>query len=63
MLRVMQAVDRANGFAYSGNETDQSLLSFVRTSMEAEFEYDKIGAIQEQYISSETEPCMGVDNQ
>jgi len=61
MLRVMQAVDRANGFAYSGSETDQTLLSFIRTSAEAEFEYDKIGAIQEQYVSNETEPLMDVD--
>ena len=28
MLRVMQAVDRANGFAYSGSETDDTRLSF-----------------------------------
>jgi len=60
-MRVMQAVDRANGFAYSGSDTDRTLLSFVRSSAEAEFEYDKIGDIQEQYISSENEPLMDVD--
>ena len=62
MLRVMQAVDRANGFAYSGSETDQSLLSFMRSSTAAEFEYDKIGIIQEQYVRSETQPAMDVDH-
>jgi len=61
MLRVMQAVDRANGFAYSGSETDQTLLSFVRSSADAEFEYDKIGAIQEKYVSNETELLADVD--
>ena len=61
MLRVMQAVDRANGFAYSGSETDLSLLSFMRTAAEAEFESDKLGTIQEQYVSNETEPHMDVD--
>ena len=57
----MQAVDRANGFAYSGSETDSTLLSFMRTSTEAEFEADKLGNIQEQFVSNETEPLMDVD--
>ena len=61
MLRVLQAVDRANGFAYSGNETDEEMMSFLRSSAAAEFEYDKIGTIQEQYISNKTEPMMEVD--
>ena len=61
MLRVLQAVDRANGFAYSGSETDQELLSFLRSSAAAEFECDRIGAIQEQYVSNKTEPVMDID--
>ena len=61
MLRVLQAVDRANGFAYSGSETDREVLSFLRSSAAAEFECDKIGAIQERYVSSETEPSMDMD--
>ena len=61
MLRVMQTVDRANGFAYSGSETDQTLLSFVRSSADAEFEYDKIGSIQEKFVSNQTEPVPDVD--
>jgi len=61
MLQVMQAVDRANGFTYSGSETDQTLLSFVRSSADAEFEYDKIGSIQEKYVSNETDPPTDVD--
>lgn len=61
MLRVMQAVDRANGYSYSGSETDKSLLSFMRSSAEAEFEADKLGNIQEQFISNETVPVMDVD--
>jgi len=61
MLQVLQAVDRANGFAYSGSETDQEMLSFLRSSAAAEFESDKIGAIQERYISNQTEPVMDID--
>jgi len=61
MLRVLQAVDRANGYAYSGSETDSEVLSFLRSSAAAEFEYDKIGAIQEQYTDDKTQPLMDVD--
>jgi len=61
MLRVLQAIDRANGFAYSGIESDQTLLSFMRSSVAAEFEYDKIGSIQEKYVSSDTEPVADAD--
>jgi len=61
MVRVMQAVDRANGFAYSGSETDSALLSFMRTSAAAEFEADKLGSIQEHFVSNETDPLMDVD--
>jgi len=61
MLRVMQAVDRANGFAYSGSETDSALLSFMKTSADAEFDADRLGSIQEHFVSNETEPLMDVD--
>jgi len=62
MLRVLQAVDRANGFAYSGSDTDHEVLSFLRSSAAAEFEYDKIGIVQERYVSNETDPPVDVDN-
>jgi len=58
VLRVMQAVDRANGFAYSGSETDQTLLSFVRSSADAQFEYDRIGSIQEKFVGNETDETL-----
>jgi len=57
----MQAVDRANGYSYSGSETDKPLLSFMRSSADAEFEADKLGNIQEQFVSNETSPMMDVD--
>jgi len=36
-------------------------LSFMRTSAAAEFEADKLGSIQEHFVSNETDPLMDVD--
>jgi hypothetical protein len=56
MLRVMKAVDQANGYTYGTNETDRSLSAMLCSSVAAEFECDKIGKIQEKFINSETAP-------
>jgi hypothetical protein len=54
MLRVMQAVDRANGYIYGSDDAERSLSALVGTSVAAEFEYDKIGKIQEKFVDIET---------
>jgi len=61
MLRVMKAVDQANGYTYGSSETDRSLSALLRTSVAAEFETDKIGLIQEKFIDSETKTTTDAD--
>jgi hypothetical protein len=57
MLRVMKAVDQANGYIYGTDEKERTLSALVGSSIAAEFEYDKIGKIQEKYIANGTTDC------
>uniref|UniRef100_A0A0B7B596 GPN-loop GTPase 2 n=1 Tax=Arion vulgaris TaxID=1028688 RepID=A0A0B7B596_9EUPU len=49
MLRVLKAVDKCNGYVF-GPVEDRSLESLMSCAVGAEFEYDKIKDIKENYM-------------
>jgi hypothetical protein len=57
MLRVLKAVDQANGYIYGTDDKERTLSALIGSSVAAEFEYDKIGKIQEKFIDSEPTNC------
>ena len=54
MLRVMQVVDKANGYVF-GDLEERNLQSLLSCAVGAEFEYEKIRLVQEKYMSTETD--------
>lgn len=53
MLRLIQQVDKANGYIF-GDLEERNLQSLMSCAVGAEFEYEKIADIQEKYVSSDT---------
>ena len=51
MLRVLTTVDKANGYSF-GDDEQRNLQSLMSCAMSAEFEYNKIGSIQEKFINT-----------
>ena len=54
MLRVIQTVDKANGYVF-GDTEERNLRSLMSCAVGAEFEYEKIANIQEKYMKSDNE--------
>ena len=52
MLRVMQSVDKANGYVF-GDLEERNLQSLLSCAVGAEFEYKKIRLVQEKYMNSD----------
>lgn len=61
MLRAMKAIDQANGYIFGADE-ERTLESLMSSAVAAEFEYEKIGKIQEKYISVEVEEELDDSN-
>lgn len=49
ILRVLQTVDKANGYMF-GDTEERNLQSMLSCAIGAEFEYEKIKDIQEKYV-------------
>ncbi|CAH1797002.1 unnamed protein product [Owenia fusiformis] len=54
LLRVMQCVDKANGYVF-GDLEERNIHSLLSCAVGAEFEYEKIQDIQEKYMKDGTE--------
>lgn len=52
MLRVMQVVDKANGYVF-GDLEERNLQNLLSCAAGAEFEYEKIQNIREKYMDTE----------
>ena len=61
MLRVMQTVDKANGYVF-GDLEERNLQSLMSCAMGAEFEYEKIAGVSEKYMS-DTDPELTTDSE
>lgn len=62
MWRVVKSVDRANGYYFHSDE-ESNLQMLMSTAIGAEFEYEKIGKIQEKYIKTdESAELDGLDS-
>lgn len=57
MLRVMNTVDKANGYMF-GNLEERNIQSMLSCAVGAEFEYEKIKLVQEKYIDNTTSVTM-----
>ena len=55
MLRVMQNVDKANGYVFGEND-ERTLHSLMSCASGAEFEYEKITNIREKHMDLSGEP-------
>ena len=60
MLRVMQNVDKANGYVF-GESYERTLHALMSCASGAEFEYDKIANIQEKHMDSSGDPMDSDD--
>ncbi|CAE1315231.1 GPN [Acanthosepion pharaonis] len=61
ILRVLQTVDKANGYMF-GDTEERNLQSMLSCAIGAEFEYEKIKDIQEKYVmDSDHEEKMDED--
>ena len=60
MLRVMQNVDKANGYVF-GESDERTLHALMSCASGAEFEYEKIANIQEKHMDSSGEPMDNDD--
>ena len=61
LLRVLKAVDLATGYNFQSTE-ESNLQLLMSSAVAAEFEYEKIGKIQEKFIgASETVDLPDVD--
>lgn len=62
ILRVLQTVDKANGYIF-GDTEERNLQSMLSCAIGAEFEYEKIKDIQEKYVmdNSDIEENMDED--
>ena len=60
MLRVMQNVDKANGYVF-GESDERTLHALMSCASGAEFEYEKIANIQEKHMDSSGEPMDSDD--
>jgi len=49
MLRVLRAVDKANGYVF-GDTEERSLQQMLSCAVGAEFEYEKIHTVQEKFV-------------
>ena len=54
MLRVMQVIDKANGYVF-GDLEERNMQSLLSCAVGAEFEYEKIKLVQEKYMSTVTD--------
>ena len=54
MLRVMQVIDKANGYVF-GDLEERNMQSLLSCAVGAEFEYEKIKLVQEKYMSTDTD--------
>lgn len=57
MLRVMQAVDKANGYVF-GDLEERNMQSLLSCAVGAEFEYEKIRLVQEKYMSTDSDQTV-----
>ena len=60
MLRVMQNVEKANGYVF-GESDERTLHALMSCASGAEFEYEKIANIQEKHMDSSGEPMDSDD--
>lgn len=49
MLRVIQTVDKANGYVF-GDLEERNIQALMSCAVGAEFEYEKIQGIREKYM-------------
>ena len=60
MMRVMQAVDKANGYLF-GDLEERNMQSLLSCAVGAEFEYDKIKDVREKYMDDNNDDPITVD--
>lgn len=62
MLRLLQSVDKCNGYVFGTLEEDRSLQSLMSCAVGAEFEYDKIKDIREKFMETDSpDTDTGID--
>ena len=62
MLRVMQSVDKANGYVF-GEDDERTLHSLMSCAAGAEFQYDKIANVREKHMDLSGEAMEGTDEE
>ncbi|KAL4226215.1 GPN-loop GTPase 2 [Mactra antiquata] len=58
MLRVMQTIDKANGYVF-GDLEERNIQSMLSCAAGAQFESEKIQTVSEKYVDSDTKLSMG----
>ena len=58
MLRVVKAVDKANGYVF-GDTEERNLAALMSCAVGAEFEYEKIANVQGKYMNDRTTGANG----
>lgn len=58
MLRVMQVIDKANGYVF-GDLEERNIQSMLSCAVGAEFEYEKIQTVSEKFIDSNHDKTAG----
>jgi GPN-loop GTPase len=54
VARLVKLIDKSNGYVYSGMDGDSSLLEAIATA-DVDFEYYRVGAVQEKYMDTEVD--------
>lgn len=53
MMRVLQQVDKANGYVF-GDTEERNIQTLLSCAVGAEFEYDKIKDIREKFMDNDS---------
>eukprot|EP01122_Echinamoeba_exundans_P000250 TRINITY_DN10224_c0_g1_i1.p1 TRINITY_DN10224_c0_g1~~TRINITY_DN10224_c0_g1_i1.p1 ORF type:complete len:316 (+),score=75.21 TRINITY_DN10224_c0_g1_i1:161-1108(+) len=54
VARLVKLIDKSNGYVYSAMDGDSSLLEAIATA-DVDFEYYRVGAVQEKYMDTEVD--------
>ena len=54
MMRMLQQVDKANGYVF-GDLEERNIQTLLSCAVGAEFEYDKIKDIREKYMDTDSD--------
>lgn len=55
VAKLVRMIDKSNGYVYSALDGDSTLLQAIATA-DADFEYYRVGAVQEKYMDSDLLP-------